>query len=400
MSTQGTSPAEERWGRRLWWWMPPALLIVALAVLLVNNRFLSDVERPLRWRADGRQPVVQAGVAGPLPVTGHGDLEGRLRRALAHLVVERRDANGRTVVASGSGLVWDTFGHVVVPAQLVGDVSRVEVILADGKAVAATVVGADAATNVAVVRLATPAGSIAPLPPTQHREEQEQTVSVVWNMPDGSLVIQEGRVIEVGRLLPVGAQQTGFGVSYVALPDVLKVELAEPIAGSIRGAVVVDGLGRLEGLVLPLSDHPGIVYAVPGRLMARVVDGLVRQGTYRHPWLGISGQTITPALAQALGLPVSSGVLVLSVFPGSPADVAGLRGSSALVRVNERLLYTGGDVITHVDGYPVGSVGDLIRYLVYRTQVGQQVTLTVVREGEPVSVKVKVGTRPDVPIFD
>ncbi|MDQ7030401.1 MAG: PDZ domain-containing protein [Ardenticatenia bacterium] len=340
-------------------------------------------------------------MAGPLLTTGYGDLEGRLRRALAHLIVEQRDANGRTVVTSSPGLIWDLLGHVVVPAQVVGRVSEVEAILPDGTTITGTVVGADAATNVAVVRLATPPDQMIPLMPARSGGSREaQAVSVVWNLPDGRLVIHKGRVVDTGRLLPVGAQQTDFGVSYVALPDVLKVELTEPVARGLRGAVVVDALGRFEGLVLPLSDHPTVVYAVPGRLMSRVVDGLVRQGTYRHPWLGISGQTITPALAQALNVPVTSGVLVLSVFPGSPADVAGLRDSSALVRVDDRLFYTGGDLITHVDEQRIRSVGDLIKYLVYHTEVGQQVTLTVVRDGRPVAVELTVGARPEVPIFD
>ncbi len=304
------------------------------------------------------------------------------------------------MMGGATGVVWDSTGHVIVPAQLVREAQRVEIVLPGGTGRTGTVVGADVATNVAVVRLEQMPVAVAPLPLAGRQEiEVDRLVHVMWNTLDGSVVLKTGRVVETGRLLPVGAMRTAVGVSYFAIPDVLKVEVAEPVTGT-QSAIVVDAKGRLEGFVLPLFHEEMAVYAVPAYLMARVAEGLIREGKYRYPWIGLSGQTVTPELAEALGLPVTSGVLVLAVLPGAPAEKAGLRGGSVLVRVGDRLTYTGGDIITRIDGEPVATVNDLIRHLIYRTRVGQRVKLDIVRDGRSMSVELEVGARPEAPIFD
>lgn len=392
--------SEQRSARWVWWCAPPLLVVVMLLFVLMDMGVFSGPA--LVWPASpvpGRQANVR--VAGPIPpsITGQDSLVELVRSSLVYVDVEGSNADhGPT--AGATGLVWDLNGHVVVPAQLVKSAQYVRVMLPDGTGETGTVVGADTATNVALVRLNRVHPGAAPLLRAGREDiKAHRPVRVVWNKPDGTVVSQTGEIVETGRLLPVGAMQTALGVSYFAIPDVLKVEVAEPVTGT-QSAVVVDEEGRFEGFVLPVFHSQTSVYAVPGYLMARVIEGLIHEGQYRYPWVGLSGQTVTPELAEALGLPVTSGVLVLAVLPGGPAEKAGLRGGTVLVRIGDRLTYTGGDIITGIDNEPIATVDDLIRYLIYQTHVGQTVRMRVMRDGHPVWVNLQVGARPEVPIFD
>lgn len=387
--------SEQRSAHWVWWCVPPLLVVVVLLFVLTNMGAFS-------WQASpvpGHQADVR--VAGPIPplFAGQDSLVELVRSSLVYVDVEGSNAD-HGPMAGATGLVWDTNGHVVVPAQLVKEAQHVRVMLPDGTGEMGTVIGADTATNVALVWLNRVHAGAAPLLHAGRQDiEVYRPVRVVWNKPDGTVVFQTGEIVETGRLLPVGAMQTALGVGYFAIPDVLKVEVAEPVTNT-QSAVVVDEEGRFEGFVLPVFHSQTSVYAVPGHLMARVIDGLIHEGQYRYPWVGLSGQTVTPDLAKALGLPVTSGVLVLAVLPGGPAEKAGLRGGTVLVRVGDRLTYTGGDIITGIDNEPVATVDDLIRYLIYQTRVGQTVRIRVMRDGHPVWVDLQVGARPEVPIFD
>ncbi len=396
--------SEQRFARWVWWCAPPLLAVVVLLFALASwwppSWSTGGLASPVPLRTAHYSANVQVAGPVPAPFAGQETLYQRVRSAVVYAAVEAPAEAGSSMMGGATGVVWDSTGHVIVPAQLVREAQRVEIVLPGGTARTGTVVGADVATNVAVVRLEQMPVAVAPLPLAGRQEiEVDRLVHVMWNTLDGSVVLKTGRVVETGRLLPVGAMRTAVGVSYFAIPDVLKVEVAEPVTGT-QSAIVVDAKGRLEGFVLPLFHEEMAVYAVPAYLMARVAEGLIREGKYRYPWIGLSGQTVTPELAEALGLPVTSGVLVLAVLPGAPAEKAGLRGGSVLVRVGDRLTYTGGDIITRIDGEPVATVNDLIRHLIYRTRVGQRVKLDIVRDGRSMSVELEVGARPEAPIFD
>ena len=134
--------------------------------------------------------------------------------------------------------------------------------------------------------------------------------------------------------------------------------------------------------------------AVPVAAVKQVVPALIEKGRYAHPWLGISGQSITPVLAEALGLSVQRGVLVELVVSGGPAERAGIRGGSRRTQVDGLLVTIGGDVIVAVDGVEVGNFDDLVGYSARRTEVGQQMTLTVLRDGRQQRIEVRLGERP------
>jgi 2-alkenal reductase len=126
----------------------------------------------------------------------------------------------------------------------------------------------------------------------------------------------------------------------------------------------------------------------------RIVPELIAKGRYQHPWLGISGTTITPEMVEAADLPLEIGVLISTVEPGSPADRAGLHGGSQQVVVSGIPMLAGGDIMTAIDQVEVKRFDDVVNYLASHTSVGDVVTLTVVRERQEIRVEVTLEERP------
>jgi S1-C subfamily serine protease len=115
-------------------------------------------------------------------------------------------------------------------------------------------------------------------------------------------------------------------------------------------------------------------------------------GSVRHPWIGISGRTLTPELAAELGLAVQSGVVVNEAIPGGPAAAAGVRGGGASASGE---LVRGGDVIVAIDGHPVPTFGAMAAHVLGR-RVGDTVTVQLLRGGETLVLTVVLGERPNV----
>jgi S1-C subfamily serine protease len=136
-------------------------------------------------------------------------------------------------------------------------------------------------------------------------------------------------------------------------------------------------------------------FAIPINVVKQVVPSLIEKGYYAYAWLGIVGQDLSRDVALAMDLPADqTGALVLEVVEDSPADAAGLEGSSETVTIDGSDVFVGGDVITGIEGEPIRGMDDLIVYLVKETQPGDEVTMTVLRDGEERSVEVTLGERP------
>jgi 2-alkenal reductase len=124
------------------------------------------------------------------------------------------------------------------------------------------------------------------------------------------------------------------------------------------------------------------------------VPDLVKKGEHNWAWLGVRGGSLNPLLIRAMELPVEKGAYLAEVISNGPADKAGLRGASREAEVDGRALEIGGDVIIAVDGQPVNSFDDLLIYIALQTQPGQDVTLTILRDGEQSDVTVTLEERP------
>jgi len=297
----------------------------------------------------------------------------------------------------GSGFVWDEEGHIVTNNHVVAGADRITVVFYDGLSASAEVVGTDPNSDLAVVKVDVPAGRLQPVEVADSTQVRVGQLAVAIGNPfglDGTMTV--GFVSALGRSLPV---QSGamLQASYT-IPDIVQTDA--PINPGNSGGVLVDDEGRVIGVPTaiesPVGANAGIGFAVPSTIVQKVVPALIRDGSYEHPWLGISGTSLTSNLAEAMALDADErGVLVIDVVEGGPASQASLQGSQEEVDVDGLSTRAGGDVIVAIDGQPIDEFEDLVTHLARYTSVGQTVELTILREGREEAVEVTLAARPE-----
>jgi 2-alkenal reductase len=165
------------------------------------------------------------------------------------------------------------------------------------------------------------------------------------------------------------------------------------------GGPLLDLQGRVIGvntlIYTEIEGNVGIGFAVPSNTVRRVLPDLIQSGFYIYTWIGISGDTVNLDLIELMDLdPTVRGVLVTRVYPDSPASKAGLRGNNRQAEIDAIPYEVGGDVIVAINGVPIRSFEELVGYLAENTRPGDNVELTVVREGERVTITVTLEARP------
>ncbi len=295
----------------------------------------------------------------------------------------------------GSGFVWDADGHIVTNNHVVDGADKVVVVFADGTEATATVVGNDPGADLAVVKVAAPAGQLRPIEIGDSDAVKVGQMAIAIGNPFGlANTMTYGIVSAVGRTI-------GSGATPYSIPEVIQTDA--PINPGNSGGPLLDRRGRVIGInsqiISRTGANAGIGFAVPINIAKRVVPALIAGGDYDYAWLGISGQTLTAEAGEAAGLPAGTrGALVAAVVSGGPADKAGLKGSDRQVAdgATGDPLAVGGDVIVGIDGQAIEGMDDMIAYLTRETRPGDRVTLDVVRAGgERRQVTVTLEARPD-----
>jgi 2-alkenal reductase len=293
----------------------------------------------------------------------------------------------------GSGFVIDKQGHIVTNNHVVEKAEEVQVTFSDGSIVHAKVIGTDPDSDLAVIKVDWPADRLAPveLGDSDGIEVGQRAIAV--GNPFGLRgTLTVGIVSALGRSLQLGRSSAAVGGRFT-IPELIQTDAA--INPGNSGGPLLDSQGRVIGVNTAYeADATGVGFAVPVNAVKRVVPELIRTGKYSYPWLGISGSDLTLDVIEAMKLPVQRGALVISVTPDSPADKAGVRGSNDTLEKSGSELRIGGDVITAIDGQRVGQFDDILVYILRRTKVGQQVTLSIIRSGREQTVQVKLGERP------
>lgn len=319
------------------------------------------------------------------------DVYRRVSPAVVHVEITDSDRTflGRAQTGSGSGFVLDQDGHVVTNNHVVRDAERVQVIFNGGQQFDAEVVGTDPALDLAIIRVDAPAGALHPVELGNSDALQVGQRAIAIGNPfqfDQSMTV--GIISALGRV--VDPTESGDFV-----PDLIQTDAA--INPGNSGGPLLDSRGRVIGIntliFTETGTSVGVGFAVPVNALRRSLPALLEGRKVGRPWLGIAGPPeITTELAEELQLPSQNGAYVNYIFPGGPADEAGL------IAANEEAdspLQPGGDFITAVEDQAVDSFNELLNYLNRETRVGQTVDLTVVRGDQTQQLAVTLGERPD-----
>ena len=285
----------------------------------------------------------------------------RVTPSVAHLAVSRRTRRGRADGA-GSGVAISSDGFMLTSAHVVAGGSGLSATFSDGRELSAEVVGSDALSDLAVVRV-----DARDLAPGQLGDADDLRVGqlvVAIGSPMGLAgTVTAGVVSAVGRSLPT---QSGSAVRLVE--NVIQTDAALNPGNS--GGALADGLGRVVGINTAVAGI-GLGLAVPVNDATRtIISSLMKEGRVRRAYIGIVGgsRPLPPRIATRLGR--EKGIEVVEVVTGSPAGRAGLRPE---------------DLIVAVDGEPMGDVGDL-QQLMVAERIGQGIEVEVVREGAPIKL--------------
>lgn len=273
---------------------------------------------------------------------------------------------------TGSGFIWDKQGRIVTNYHVISDASRLEVTLADHSSWKAVLVGAAPDRDLAVLQISAPADKLRPIAIGESKNLLVgQKVFAIGNPFGLDQTLTTGVVSALGREITAATGRT--------IHDVIQTDAA--INPGNSGGPLLDSAGRLIGvntaIYSPSGASSGIGFAVPVGEVNRVAPQIISKGKLIRPGLGIT--LANRRLTEELGI---EGVMVLKVQPGSTAEKAGLRGTT---QVREGLVL--GDVILAVNGKAVRDY-DNLRDELERSEVGESVTLTLMRDASTVEVKV------------
>ncbi len=266
----------------------------------------------------------------------------------------------------GSGFVVDPDGYVVTNNHVIADASRITVTIQNGESVEAEVVGRDAKTDLALLKI----------------EVDEPLPFVAWGDSDratvGDWVLTVGNPFGLGGTVTAGIiSARGRDIHSGPFDDFLQIDA--PINRGSSGGPAFDVNGRVIGvntaIFSPNGGNVGIGFAIPASVAEPVIAELKANGEVRRGWLGVEIQKVTPEIAESLGLETAEGALVARVRPGGPADEAGIQQ---------------GDLILRFDGTKVARIRDLPR-IVAGTAAGSTVEIELLRKSESTTVTATIG---------
>ncbi len=268
--------------------------------------------------------------------------------------------------SAGSGVIIDAEkGYVITNHHVIENADSIEVLLTDGRKFGAHLLGSDEQVDLALLQIE--ARDLTALPMADSRQLEVGDFVVAVGNPFGlGQTVTSGIVSALGR--------SGLGLN--GYEDYIQTDAS--INPGNSGGALVNLRGELVGInsaiLAPAGGNVGIGFAIPTEIVRVVADQLARYGEVRRGGIGVEFQDLTPELADAFGLPSTSGALIARVVPGAPAERAGLRS---------------GDVVVQANGHPVSNADDL-RKRIGLTPIGQTLTLSVVRDGRTRNVSVTV----------
>ncbi len=267
----------------------------------------------------------------------------------------------------GSGFIIDASGYIVTNNHVIEDADEIKVKLADDREFDAEIIGRDAKTDLALIRIDS-ADNLVPLKMGNSDTLKVGTWVVAIGSPFGlEQTVTAGIVSAKGRFIGAGPYD-----------DFIQTDAS--INPGNSGGPLINMKGEVVGInTAIIASGQGIGFAIPIDLAEDIIDQLKTGGSVTRGWLGVGIQDLTPELTEYYGLEQKAGVMVTQAFEGDPAEKAGIKAN---------------DIITAVDGQPVSSSRELSR-LIAGIDVGKSVTIDLIRGGKKKSVTVKIAKRPD-----
>jgi S1-C subfamily serine protease len=348
-------------------------------------------------------PVTQGGAGETAtrvpPVLGNGFDPAAIYAARASGVVTIYADLGGTGTSQGSGFVVDDAGTILTNAHVITNVGesssirgadRVYVEFRDGERVPASIVGYDLFADVGVIRVATDAHRLEPLPLGNSAAVVVGTPVAAIGTPFGnqsSLAV--GVVSATGRSIP-------SLTSRYSVADAIQTDA--PINRGNSGGPLLDPRGRVIGINAQIRSNSGnaegVGFAIPINVARRSLAQLVATGRVAYAYIGIQSQDVTPGIARRFQLGAQRGALVTQVEPGTPADRAGLHGGSRESEFNGLPVTLGGDLIVRIGGTRIRGSEDVSRVVTDELAPGQTVRVTIVRAGQRRVVPITLAERP------
>jgi serine protease Do len=295
---------------------------------------------------------------------------------------------GKGLTGIGSGVLLDTDGLILTNAHLVADAAKIQVTLHDGSRLAGDVVGTDLVTDLAVLRVKLPKGTYK----AALLGDSDQTEI-------GQRVMAIGHPFGMGYALTTGVV-SGFGPPSHPGQSLQGrfIQLSAPINPGNSGGPLVDTEGRVIGInTAMLVGAQNIGFAIPINTAKTVVTELLAKGRIVRPWLGISGKLLPEEVIELFALPLGLGLLVMHIDEGSPAKKAGLVGGTISVTIEGEPWVLGGNILVGVNGVQLKAPEDLVK--IYNTlKVGQTAELSLLRDGEPRAITVRIEEQPQPPV--
>jgi S1-C subfamily serine protease len=280
----------------------------------------------------------------------------------------------------GSGFVYESSNRMVVITNfhVVYDTSDLSVTFSNGNGYAATVLGTDPYSDLAVLSVAAPSNEFKPVEIVSSSTLRVGEPVIAIGNPYGLVgSLTTGVVSALGRSITEEDLAGGFSIANI-------IQTSTPINPGNSGGPLLNPVGNVVGVTTAIvSDSQGLGFAIPSNTILRELSALITTGSYTaHSYLGVSGQDMTYDLAQQISVSVTYGWRLASVTSGGPSD--------GVLNV--------GDIIIALNGSPIRNNDDLTGYLEEKTLPGQSVQLTVVRDNSTIDVSVVLGQRPPPPV--
>jgi S1-C subfamily serine protease len=272
---------------------------------------------------------------------------------------------------------------------MVQNVLNITVTFINGNGYAATVLGSDPYTDLAVLSTDASQNEYKPLEIVSSSTLEVGDPVIAVGGPYGLAgSMTTGIVSALGRTI-TEEMSGGYPIANV-------IQMSAPINPGNSGGPLLNYQGQVVGITTAIvSDSQGVGFAIPSSTVLREIGSLVTEGSYnKHSWLGASGTDMTYDIAQAIGVNVTYGWLITQVTSGGPADQAGLRGGTQQVIAAGQSVMIGGDILIALDGTRIRNTDDLSTFLEEQTLPGQTIDVALVRDGQTLTLTLKLDARP------